>query len=231
MPHDTPLIATIVAGIGLAFLFGAAANRLKMPPLVGYLVAGILVGPHTPGFVADQSLAPELAEMGVILLMFGVGLHCSLKDLLSVRAIAIPGAVVQIACATVLGSGLGWLLGWSIGAGLVFGVALSTASTVVLLRAMQEAGASVLGVDWRIPLGRAWEDVDFAPAIQGNLDPAALFAPQDELRRRVEAVLRQAAGRPGHIFNLGHGILPHTPVENVRAVVEWVRELTSKGDE
>jgi CPA2 family monovalent cation:H+ antiporter-2 len=138
MPHDTPLIATIVAGLGLAFLFGAIANRLRMPPLVGYLVAGILVGPHTPGFVADQALAPELAEMGVILLMFGVGLHFSLKDLLSVRAIAIPGAVVQIAFATVLGSGLAWMLGWSVGAGLVFGLALSTASTVVLLRAMQE---------------------------------------------------------------------------------------------
>ncbi len=100
-----------------------------------------------------------------------------------------------------------------------------------LLRAMQEAGASVLGVDWRIPLGRAWEEVAFAPAIQGNLDPAALFAPPDELRRRVEAVLREAGGRPGHIFNLGHGILPHTPVENVRAVVGWVHELTHGGQE
>jgi len=98
-----------------------------------------------------------------------------------------------------------------------------------LLRAMQEAGASVLGVDWRIPLGRAWEEVGYAPAIQGNLDPVALFAPQDELRLRVEAVLREAAGRPGHIFNLGHGILPNTPVENVRAVVEWVHELTARG--
>jgi uroporphyrinogen decarboxylase len=98
-----------------------------------------------------------------------------------------------------------------------------------LLRAMQEAGASVLGVDWRIPLGRAWEEVGFTPAIQGNLDPAALFAPQDELRRQVETVLRQAAGRPGHIFNLGHGILPDTPVENVRAVVDWVHELTRQG--
>jgi uroporphyrinogen decarboxylase len=99
-----------------------------------------------------------------------------------------------------------------------------------LLRAMQEAGASGLGVDWRIALGRAWEDVGFAPAIQGNLDPASLFAPQDELRRQVEAVLREAGGRPGHIFNLGHGILPDTPVENVRAVVQWVHELTRKGE-
>ncbi|MDX8518309.1 YbaL family putative K(+) efflux transporter [Mesorhizobium dulcispinae] len=138
MPHDTPLIATIVAGLGLAFVFGALANRFRIPPLVGYLVAGVLVGPNTPGFVADAGLANELAEIGVILLMFGVGLHFSLKDLLSVRAIAVPGAVVQIGFATLLGVGLAWLLGWSLGAGLVFGLALSVASTVVLLRAMQE---------------------------------------------------------------------------------------------
>ena len=138
MPHETPLIATIVAGLGLAFVFGALANRFRIPPLVGYLVAGVLVGPYTPGFVADKDLALELAEIGVILLMFGVGLHFSLKDLLSVRAIAIPGAVVQIAFATALGAGLAWLMGWSMGAGIVFGLALSVASTVVLLRALQE---------------------------------------------------------------------------------------------
>ncbi len=138
MLHEMPLIATIVAGLGLAFVFGAIANRLKIPPLVGYLVAGVLVGPYTPGFVADQSLATELAELGVILLMFGVGLHFSLKDLLSVRAIAVPGAVVQIAFATLLGIGLAWLMGWGLGAGIVFGLALSVASTVVLLRALQE---------------------------------------------------------------------------------------------
>ncbi|MER9720978.1 MULTISPECIES: YbaL family putative K(+) efflux transporter [unclassified Mesorhizobium] len=138
MPHDTPLIATIVAGLGLAFIFGALANRFRIPPLVGYLVAGVLVGPNTPGFVADASLANELAEIGVILLMFGVGLHFSLKDLLSVRAIAVPGAIFQIGFATALGAGLAWMLGWSMGAGLVFGLALSVASTVVLLRALQE---------------------------------------------------------------------------------------------
>lgn len=138
MPHETPLIATIVAGLCLAFVFGAVANRFKAPPLVGYLLAGILVGPFTPGYVADQKLAPELAEIGVILLMFGVGLHFSLKDLLSVRKIAVPGAVVQMAAATVMGMGLGWLLGWPPGAGLVFGLALSVASTVVLLKALQE---------------------------------------------------------------------------------------------
>ncbi|WKA29756.1 YbaL family putative K(+) efflux transporter [Bradyrhizobium roseum] len=138
MPHDTPLIATIVAGLGLAFVFGALAQRFRIPPLVGYLLAGVAVGPFTPGFVADQPLATELAEIGVILLMFGVGLHFSLNDLLSVRAIALPGAVVQIIVASLLGLGLALLMGWSVGAGLVFGLALSVASTVVLLRAMQE---------------------------------------------------------------------------------------------
>ncbi|MGH7004234.1 MAG: YbaL family putative K(+) efflux transporter, partial [Alphaproteobacteria bacterium] len=122
----------------LAFVLGAGANRLRISPIVGYLLAGVLVGPHTPGFVADQALAAELAEIGVILLMFGVGLHFSLKDLLSVKAIAVPGAVTQIACATLLGVGMGQLMGWPLVTGIIFGVALSTASTVVLLRAMQE---------------------------------------------------------------------------------------------
>lgn len=117
MPHDTPLISTIVGGLVLAFIFGAFAHRLRMPPLVGYLIAGVLVGPHTPGYVADQNLAPELAEIGVILLMFGVGLHFSLKDLLSVRGIAVPGAIVQIAFATLLGWGLGAFMGWPTGGG------------------------------------------------------------------------------------------------------------------
>ena len=138
MQHDTPLIATIVAGLGLAFVFGAVAQRLRIPPLVGYLLAGVAVGPFTPGYVADQGLATELAEIGVILLMFGVGLHFSLNDLLSVRAIALPGAVVQIVVASLMGLGLALFMGWTIGAGLVFGLALSVASTVVLLRAMQE---------------------------------------------------------------------------------------------
>ena len=136
--HDTPLIATIAAGFMLAFLFGMVAHRLRLSPLVGYLAAGIVVGPFTPGFVADAKLAQELAEIGVILLMFGVGLHFSLKDLMAVRAIAVPGALVQIGVATLLGMGLAWALGWGVGAGLVFGLALSVASTVVLVRALQE---------------------------------------------------------------------------------------------
>jgi len=125
-------------GLGLAFVFGAIAARFRLSPLVGYLIAGVIVGPFTPGWVADGHLAAELAEIGVILLMFGVGLHFSLKDLLSVRAIAIPGAIAQIAVATVLGLGVALLLGWTVEAGIVFGLALSVASTVVLLRALQE---------------------------------------------------------------------------------------------
>jgi CPA2 family monovalent cation:H+ antiporter-2 len=138
LPHETPLISTIVAGLGLAFLLGLLAQRFKLPPIAGYLLAGVAIGPFTPGFVADQKLATELAEIGVILLMFGVGLHFSLRDLLSVRAIAVPGAIGQIATATLLGMGLAWLMGWGVGAGIVFGLALSVASTVVLLRALQE---------------------------------------------------------------------------------------------
>jgi CPA2 family monovalent cation:H+ antiporter-2 len=138
MLHHTPLITTIVAALALAWVLAAVANRLRIPPLVGYLLAGIVIGPFTPGYVADQDLANQLAEIGVILLMFGVGLHFSLNDLLSVRNIAIPGAVVQIVCATLLGMGVGLWLGWPVGGGLVFGLALSVASTVVLLRAMQE---------------------------------------------------------------------------------------------
>src|SRR5713101_5593489 len=138
MLHDTPLIATIVGGLSLAFVLGVIAQKLRISPLVGYLLAGVAVGPFTPGFVADIALGQELAELGVILLMFGVGLHFSLKDLLSVRAIAIPGAVAQIAVATLLGLGLARMLGWSVPGGLVFGLALSVASTVVLLRAVQE---------------------------------------------------------------------------------------------
>ena len=137
MEHH-PLIATIALGLVLAFVFGAAAQKLRVSPLVGYLLAGVLIGPQTPGFVADQALAAELAEIGVILLMFGVGLHFSLGSLLSVASIAIPGAVGQITVATLLGMGLAWWLGWNWGAGFVFGLALSVASTVVLLRVMQE---------------------------------------------------------------------------------------------
>ncbi len=138
MHHHMPLISTLVVGLVVAFALGALAQRLRISPLVGYLLAGVAIGPATPGFVADIGLANQLAEIGVILLMFGVGLHFSLKDLLSVRAIAVPGAVAQITVATLLGMALAAAMGWDIAAGLVFGFALSVASTVVLLRALQE---------------------------------------------------------------------------------------------
>ena len=138
MPHVPPLVSTLAIALGLAFGLGLLANRFKLPPLVGYLIAGILIGPFTPGYVADQNIANQLAEVGVILLMFGVGLHFSLEDLLSVRAIAIPGALAQALVATPLGIAVGWWLDWTLGGGLVFGVALSVASTVVLLRLLQE---------------------------------------------------------------------------------------------
>ncbi|MBN3728829.1 cation:proton antiporter domain-containing protein [Burkholderia sp. Ac-20379] len=152
MPHDVSLIALLAAGFALAMVFGYLASLLKMPPLVGYLLAGIVIGPGTPGFVGDLALAQQLAEIGVMLLMFGVGLHFSLGDLLAVRKIALPGAVVQIAVATVLGGGLALAWGWSIGAALVFGLALSVASTVVLLRALEGRGL-VETVNGRIAVG------------------------------------------------------------------------------
>src|SRR3954471_11373063 len=138
MTGHTPLVSTIVLGLVLAFALGVVAQRIRVSPLVGYLLAGIVIGPFTPGFIADQGLANELAEIGIILLMFGVGLQFSLDELLSVRAIAVPGAIAQIAVATALGVGLSWLLGWPLASGIVFGVALSVASTVVVLRNLQE---------------------------------------------------------------------------------------------
>jgi CPA2 family monovalent cation:H+ antiporter-2 len=134
------LIATIAAAFGLALILGFAAVRLKLPALVGYLLAGIVIGPATPGYVADVEMAGQLAEIGVMLLMFGVGLHFSIGDLLAVRKVALPGAVVQMAAATALGCGVAMLWGWSFGAGLVFGLALSVASTVVLLKALESRG-------------------------------------------------------------------------------------------
>jgi CPA2 family monovalent cation:H+ antiporter-2 len=140
MPHSVSLINTVAAGLGLALLLGFLAVRLRLPALVGYLLAGVILGPFTPGFVADASIAAQLAEIGVMLLMFGVGLHFSLDDLLAVRKIALPGALVQIVVATLLGAALASWWGWSPGGALVFGLALSVASTVVLLRALESLG-------------------------------------------------------------------------------------------
>ena len=152
MPHEVTLITTIAAALGLALIMGFVAARLKLPALVGYLIAGIIIGPATPGFVADIELSNQLAEIGVMLLMFGVGLHFSLDDLLAVRRIALPGAIVQIAVATLLGIGVTALWGWSLAAGIVFGLALSVASTVVLLRALESRGV-LESVNGRIAVG------------------------------------------------------------------------------
>ena len=140
--HDeTPLIALIAVGLAFAFVGGYVAVRLKLPPIIGYLLAGIAVGPFTPGFVGEPHLASELAEIGVILLMFGVGMHFSMEDLWAMRAIAVPGALIQIVAAAAMGAGVAALWGWPFGAGLVFGLALSVASTVVLLRALESLKA------------------------------------------------------------------------------------------
>jgi CPA2 family monovalent cation:H+ antiporter-2 len=152
MPHDITLITTVAAGLGLALIMGYLATRLGVPPLVGYLVAGIIAGPATPGFVADVHLTGQLAEIGVMLMMFGVGLHFSLDDLMAVRRIAIPGAIVQIVGATVSGAAVAVWWGWSLGEGLVFGLALSVASTVVLLRALEARGV-LESLNGRIAVG------------------------------------------------------------------------------
>ena len=152
MPHDISLITTLAAALGLALICGFIAVRVKLPALVGYLIAGILIGPFTPGIVADVGIAAQLAEIGVMLLMFGVGLHFSVKDLMAVRRIALPGAVVQILVATVMGAGLAHFWGWSLAAGIVFGLSLSVASTVVLLRALESKGI-VESLNGRIAVG------------------------------------------------------------------------------
>ena len=152
MPHDITLLTTIAAGLGLAFVFGMLAVRLRLPAILGYLIAGVVVGPFTPGYVADTGLASQLAELGVILLMFGVGLHFSIADLLAVRKIAVPGAIAQIAAATGLGALVSHLWGWSWGTGLVFGLSLSVASTVVLLRALEDRGI-LQSADGQIAVG------------------------------------------------------------------------------
>jgi monovalent cation:H+ antiporter-2, CPA2 family len=150
--HEVGLIATVAISFVFSAVFGYVADRIRLPPLVGYLVAGIVIGHFTPGFVADSDLAGQLAEMGVILLMFGVGLHFSTSDLLAVRGIAIPGAILQIIIATFLGMGLCWIWGWPLGAGVIFGLCLSVASTVVLLKTLEEHNL-VDAVEGRVAVG------------------------------------------------------------------------------
>lgn len=221
MHHATPLISTIVGGLVLAFILGALANRLKLPPLIGYLCAGIVVGPHTPGYTADQALAPQLAELGVILLMFGVGLHFSLKDLMAVKKIAIPGAVVQIAIATMLGMCAAWGFGWEWGPGLVFGLALSVASTVVLLKALQErelveSPQGRIAVGWLIVEDLAMVlTLVLLPALAGLLMPSGDVAGQDaavpgsgEILFTVLATLGKVAAFVAVMLVIGRRFIP-----------------------
>ena len=185
--HATPLITTLVGALVTAFLLGAVALKLRLPPLLGYLAAGILVGPFTPGFVADGHLAAELAELGVILLMFGVGLHFSIQDLWAVRRIALPGAFAQIAVAIALGCGLSVLLGWSVPQGLLFGMALSVASTVVLLKALEEHNkletpAGKVAVGWLV-------SEDLATILALVLIPALAGSAAANLGDSLQAIL------------------------------------------
>jgi CPA2 family monovalent cation:H+ antiporter-2 len=214
MSHETALIGTVAAGLGLAFVLGYAAARLKLPPLVGYLLAGVAVGPFSPGYVADANLAAQLAEIGVILLMFGVGLHFSFPDLLAVKAIALPGAAVQIAVATALGAVLARIWGWSWGAAVVFGLCLSVASTVVLLRALEEKGLLDSG-DGRIAVG--WlivEDLAMVitlvllPAIAGPLTGSAQAVSAGALVRSVAVTLGEVAVFVAFMHLVGRRAVP-----------------------
>ncbi|MCX7043622.1 MAG: Kef family K(+) transporter [Gammaproteobacteria bacterium] len=233
MPHDTPLIALLAGGLVAAFVLGALAHRFKLSPLVGYLVAGMLVGPYTPGFVADASMASELAEIGVVLLMFGVGLHFSIDDLRAVRKIAFPYALAPIAFATLLGWGLGHgVMGWTPWQGVVYGLALSVASTVVLLKALEEnrlvdseRGKSAIG--WLIvediivilvlvllpvfarSLGKGEGEFDLGAVIKSllfTLGKLAVFITLIVVvgRRLIPALLRRVAGTGSReLFTLG----------------------------
>ncbi|MGV1685116.1 YbaL family putative K(+) efflux transporter [Sphingopyxis sp. NJF-3] len=223
MPHDTSLIGTVVAGLGVAFLMGALAHRLRISPIAGYLLAGVLVGPFTPGIVADTGLALQLAEIGVILLMFGVGLHFSLKDLLAVRAIAVPGAIAQIAVASGLGIALGLSLGWPLAGSAIFGLALSVASTVVLLRALQ-ARDMVETEKGRIAVG--WLIVeDLAMVLALVLLPAMFGGRGDEsggagLLQSAGIVALKVVGFVAFMLIVARRILP--------AVLHWVAHTGSR---
>ncbi len=215
MHHNVSLITTLAAGFGLALVFGFFAERVRVPALVGYLLAGIAIGPGTPGFVADVAIASQLAEVGVMLLMFGVGLHFSLDDLLAVRRIALPGAVVQMGIATLLGMGAAWAWGWPAGAGLVFGLSLSCASTVVLLKAL-EARRALDTMNGRIAVG--WLVVeDLATVIVLVLLPplAAVLggktagpAAADPLWQTVAQTLLQVSAFVAIMLIAGRRVLP-----------------------
>ena len=213
MPHNVSLIATIASALGLALAFGFIAVKLRLPALVGYLAAGIAIGPFTPGFIADTELATQLAEIGVMLLMFGVGLHFSLQDLMEVKKIALPGAILQIAVATLLGMGMANFLGWGMGAGLVFGLALSVASTVVLLRALEDRGI-LDSVNGRIAVG--WLIVEdlvmvvvlvLLPALAGPLGGKAVGA-AGNLWTSLAITLGEVAAFIGLMLVVGRKFFP-----------------------
>ncbi|MDB5791850.1 MAG: sodium:proton antiporter [Massilia sp.] len=214
MHHEITLITTIAAALGAGLLFGMLAVRLKLPALVGYLAAGIVIGPATPGFVADVSLASQLAEIGVMLLMFGVGLHFSLRDLLDVRKIALPGAILQISVATAMGIGMAHLWGWSLGAGLVFGLALSVASTVVLLRALESRGI-LDSMNGRIAVG--WLVVEdlvmvlvlvLLPALAGPLGGKSVAGDDTSLWFALGKTLLQVGAFVAFMLIVGRKLFP-----------------------
>ncbi len=214
MPHAASLITTLAAAFGLALVFGFLSARAGMPALVGYLVAGIAIGPATPGFVADADIAAQLAEIGVMLLMFGVGLHFSIDDLMSVRKIALPGALVQMVVATAMGTGVASLWGWPLGGALVFGLSLSVASTVVLLKALESQGI-VASSDGRIAVG--WlvvEDLAMVlvlvllPAFAPVLGGAAPAGPSRALWQTVLVTLAQVGGFVALMLIVGRRLFP-----------------------
>lgn len=215
MPHEVTLITTIAAGLGLALVFGFIAARVKLPPLIGYLVAGIIVGPYTPGFVADSEIAAQLAEIGVMLLMFGVGLHFSMGDLLSVKRVALPGAVVQMAAATGLGAVVGHLWwGWDWGEALVFGLSLSVASTVVLLKALEARGL-LESMNGRIAVG--WlvvEDLAMVlvlvllPPLAGTLGGTSETGTETSLLTTIGVTLLQVAAFVALMLIVGKRLFP-----------------------
>jgi len=214
VPHESALIATIAVSLAYAFVAGFIAFRIGLPTLVGYLLAGLAVGPFTPGFVADGAIASQLAEIGVILLMFGVGMHFSVRDLLAVRRLALPGAVAQILVATALGAGVALLWGWSLAAGLVFGLALSVASTVVLLRALEDQG-ELRTDDGRIAVG--WLVVEdlvmvlvlvLLPAVAGWLTGAADEAARGSLGAALGLTVLKVAAFVLVMLVLGPRVLP-----------------------
>lgn len=215
MDHNISLITTLAAGFGVALILGFIAERIKIPALVGYLVAGILIGPATPGFVADVHIAAQLSEIGVMLLMFGVGLHFSLQDLLAVKRIAVPGAVVQMGLATALGMALAWWWGWSLGGALIFGLSLSCASTVVLLKALEARGV-LDSMNGRIAVG--WLVVEdlatvlvlvLLPPLAGVLGgPAAALANAQPLWITIGQTLLQVSAFIALMLIVGRRALP-----------------------